>query len=188
MMKSSMGYHFNSAKKSSREKFEYRLQQILKSELVNYQQIIILCIGSDHFVGDCLGPMVGQGLASSCYGGITVYGTLESPVHAGNLEEVLNTIRSKYHNPFMIAIDSSMGERHDIGSITLRETGIYPGMGLGKTLPKVGNVSITGIVAQSGITFDEFIHLVRMSLVVQITNFIVTGLLNAFDDVNLTSY
>ena len=70
----------------------------------------------------------------------------------------------------MIAIDSSMGERHDIGSIALQETGIYPGM-----------------VAQSGVTFDEFIHLVRMSLVVQITNFIVTGLLNAFDNVNLTS-
>ncbi len=87
----------------------------------------------------------------------------------------------------MIAIDSSMGESHDIGSIALQETGIYPGMALGKTLPKVGNVSITGIVAQSGVTFDEFIHLVRMSLVVQITNFIVTGLLNAFDNVNLTS-
>ncbi len=58
MIKSSMGYHFDTAKKSSREKFEYRLQQILRSELVHYQRMIILCVGSDYFVGDCLGSMV----------------------------------------------------------------------------------------------------------------------------------
>jgi len=184
-VKRSVYCHFNTAEKNDRGKFEYKLQGMLRNKLNGYQRIIVLCIGSDYSVGDCLGSMVGQRLASSCYGGIIVYGTLESPVHAGNLKEVLYIIRRKYYNPFIIAIDSSMGECNAIGSVTLCEGGISPGIALGKTLPKVGDISITGIVIQSGITFEEFIRSVRMRLVIQIVDFIAVGLLNAFDGMNL---
>lgn len=187
-MKSSIGYHFNTVDESNREKFEYRLQQILRSELNGYQRIIVLCIGSDRFVGDCLGPLIGHKLAFGCNDNIIVYGTLESTVNAVNFRKVIDSIYNKYYNPFIIAIDSSIGERCHIGSISLREGGISPGIGFGKMLPKVGHISITGIVAQSGITFEGFIHTVRMRLVVQVADFIVTGLLNTFHDMNLISF
>ncbi len=177
--------HFNTAEKNDRRQFEYKLQTMLRSKLNGYQRIIVLCIGSDYFIGDCLGPIVGHRLASSHYDGIIVYGTLESTVHAGNLKEVIDTINNKYCNPFIIAIDSSMGECNAIGSVTLREGEISPGIAFGKALPKVGNISITGIVTQSDIAFEEFIHSVRMRLVVQIADFIAIGMLNAFDSMNL---
>ena len=51
----------------------------------------------------------------------------------------------------------------------------------------MGNIGITGIVAQSDITFEEFTRATRMRLVMQIADFITTGLLNSLDSVNLIS-
>ena len=187
MVENNIVYHFNTKEKSEKKKFEYRLQKMLRKKLNCYQQVIILCIGSDCIIGDCLGPLIGYKLAFSCYGGITVYGTLESPVHAMNFYKVMDTIDRKYCNPFIIAIDSSMGEHSDIGNVTLREAGILPGIAFGKTLSQVGNIGITGIVVQSDITFEEFTRATRMRLVMQIADFITTGLLNSLDSVNLIS-
>ena len=179
-------YAFKSEDKSEQRDFELALREMLTKKLKNYQRLIILCIGSDYSVGDSLGPLIGHKLISSHYGGIVIYGTLESPVDAKNLEETLERIKSKYRNPFIITIDSSLGpNKGTIGNVTLCEEGVTPGDAFGKTLPKVGDFSISGTVSVSEIPYNKFIQTIRMHLVMTMADFIVRGLLNALDSINL---
>ena len=45
---------------------------------------VIVCIGTDAVVGDCLGPLVGSLLKERLKGKTYVFGTVESPVTAKN--------------------------------------------------------------------------------------------------------
>lgn len=109
---------------------------------------VILCIGSDRVTGDCLGPLVGQLLTSEHNICAYVYGSLSSPVNALNLIDTVAFIKNKHPDSLIIAVDSSLGERRDIGTIRVLSDGIYPGAAAGKSLPKVGNVAITATVAE----------------------------------------
>ncbi|MCX7773123.1 MAG: spore protease YyaC, partial [Clostridia bacterium] len=51
--------------------------------------VVVMCIGTDRSTGDSLGPLVGDMLTKWKLPGVQVYGTLDNPVHARNLEEVL---------------------------------------------------------------------------------------------------
>ena len=53
----------------------------LTNELTNYitQDTIIVCIGTDKCIGDCLGPLVGTMLKDSSFH-LPVNGTLSSPI------------------------------------------------------------------------------------------------------------
>lgn len=116
--------------------------------IANYTPVI-LCIGTDRATGDCLGPLVGTEL-KNYNEKYKVFGDLKSPVHALNLKSTLDNIYSKIENPFVIAIDASLGTPNHIGRITLSNCPIAPGKGVNKKLPAVGNISITGIVSISG--------------------------------------
>jgi putative sporulation protein YyaC len=91
-----------------------------------------------------LGPVTGTALQSRFGSKISVYGTLEHPVHALNLTETLTHIR---HDSFLIAVDACLGVH--IGSVTLSEGSLLPGAGVNNSLPAVGHLSITGIVGSS---------------------------------------
>ncbi len=111
---------------------------------------VILCIGSDRVTGDCLGPLVGHILTEKLNAPAFVYGSLFSPVTALNLVETERFIREKHPNSLLIAVDSSLGNECDIGSVRVIGDGIYPGAAVGKSLPKVGDVSVTATVADTG--------------------------------------
>lgn len=131
-------------------------------------QVVILCVGTDRSTGDCLGPLVGHRL-SKLYSmmNIHVLGTLKEPVHAKNLDENMNYILNTIKNPFIIAIDASLGKMENIGKINLYKGPLFPGAGVNKNLQPVGDISITGIVNMSG--FMEYIVLqnTRLSLVME---------------------
>ncbi len=109
---------------------------------------VILCIGSDRVTGDCLGPIVGHILTNELNIPAFVYGSLSSPVNALNLVETVNFIKRRHSQSLIIAVDSSLGHKDDIGTIRVLNDGIYPGAAAGKTLPKVGNLAITATVAE----------------------------------------
>lgn len=109
---------------------------------------VVLCIGSDRVTGDCLGPLVGHILTSEFNVLAYVYGSLLSPVNALNLIDTITFIKNRHPGSMIIAVDSSLGERRDIGTIRVLDDGIYPGAAAGKSLPKVGNVAITATVAE----------------------------------------
>lgn len=106
---------------------------------------VVLCIGSDRVTGDCLGPIVGQMLTER---GVNahVYGTLDKPVTALNLQAAVDKIYSTHAGSKVLAIDSSVGKIGDVGTIRIAFGSISPGSADGKVLPKVGDISITATV------------------------------------------
>ncbi|MEH7382006.1 spore protease YyaC [Bacillus sp. JJ1533] len=143
------------------------------------QPIIFFCIGTDRSTGDCLGPLIGTKIAEKGLSHFHVYGTLDEPIHAVNLQEKIEEVNQKYTNPFIIGIDACLGRLKSVGSITIGEGPIKPGAGVNKELTPIGDMHITGIVNVSG--FMEFFVLqnTRLSLVMKLANTISSGICKA---------
>ncbi|MDG0959670.1 spore protease YyaC, partial [Bacillus paranthracis] len=80
--------------------------------------IILVCIGTDRSTGDALGPLVGTKLEQVGIKNFQVFGTLDDPVHALNLEEKIRNIQKDNPTSFIIAVDACLGKSQSIGSIT----------------------------------------------------------------------
>ena len=67
----------------------------LASELAKIidENTIFVCVGTDRIIGDSLGPIVGSLLQDRIPN--KVYGTVEYPVHALNVNEIGKTIKEK---------------------------------------------------------------------------------------------
>ena len=141
--------------------------------------LVLLCIGTDRSTGDSLGPLVGSKVKEHLPPQVAVYGTLDQPVHAVNLEETINEIKEKFANPFIIAIDACLGRTESIGYISIKPGALRPGTGVNKHLPEVGQMHIIGVVNVGG--FMEYLVLqnTRLSLVMQMAEVISTGLINS---------
>ncbi|MCG8539365.1 MAG: spore protease YyaC [Clostridia bacterium] len=143
------------------------LSQLKDHYTDNHDEIIILCIGTDRSTGDSLGPLTGYKMKKvlNRFKNIHVYGTLDEPVHAKNLEDHIKTIYSSHKKPFIVAIDACLGKVDRVGFLTVSHGPIKPGAGVKKNLPPVGDMHITGIVNLGG--FMEYIVLqnTRLSLV-----------------------
>jgi len=158
-------------------KFAWDLvNRMQKFEIKRSSPRILLCIGTDRSTGDCLGPLVGSKLDRVQQDFFVVYGTLDSPVHAGNLMEKLEKINSLYEDPFIIAVDACLGRIENVGCINLGDGSLQPGAGVNKDLPPVGRIHITGIVNVGG--FMEYLVLqnTRLNLVMRLADAIANGL------------
>lgn len=172
------------SEKNSIHAFECYLEVLLKTKFDKGQKLIILCIGTDYIVGDCLGPLIGYKLKLK-HNQLTIYGDLNNTIQSINLVETMAIIKRKYSNPFIIAIDSVLCFDHSqIGTVSLSDSGILPGIAFDKSIPYVGNISITG-TTNSKIPFEEFIRTTRMSLVMQLADFIEEGLSNTLRRLSL---
>jgi putative sporulation protein YyaC len=145
--------------------------------ILTSRPIIFVCIGTDRSTGDSLGPLVGSKLKEKNLSNFHVYGTLENPIHAMNLNEQLNHILNTHQNPFIIGVDACLGRLKSVGSITIGDGPVKPGAGVNKELPPVGNIHLTGIVNVSG--FMEFFVLqnTRLYLVMNMAEKIAEGIL-----------
>jgi putative sporulation protein YyaC len=146
---------------------------------VSGRPIVIVCIGTDRSTGDSLGPLVGTLLEDKKLSAFYVYGTLDEPIHAVNLEDRLKEITAKHHNPFIIGIDACLGRLKNVGAIQVGNGPVKPGAGVNKDLPEVGDIHITGIVNVSG--FMEFFVLqnTRLNLVMKMAKTIANGIYQA---------
>lgn len=144
--------------------------------------VVVMCIGTDRSTGDSLGPLVGDMLSRWRLPGIHVLGTLDEPVHAKNLEEVLIKTAYQYPCAFIVAIDASLGILEHVGSISVGRGPLKPGAGLKKDLPPVGDMHITGIVNTGG--FMDFLVLqsTRLSVVMRMADIIARGMYMAFNE------
>ncbi len=139
------------------------------------QSIVFICIGTDRSTGDSLGPLVGTKLKRR-FPNRHIYGTLQSPVHALNLEETLKTIQTSYANPYIIGIDACLGKLSSIGTVSASDGPVLPGAGVNKQLPPVGNMHITGIVNVSGFMQHIVLQNTRLHLVMTMADFIADSL------------
>ena len=137
---------------------------------------IIICVGTDKCIGDCLGPLVGSLLVENNFP-LPVFGTLEYPIHALNIEENLRSINKLHPNSLVIGIDACLGEESSIGEIHIRDYPIHPGKGVGKRLPEVGNISIIGIVDSSDSAVFFTNRSIRLHLIMEIAKIISKALM-----------
>lgn len=155
------------------------IEECLKN--LNFNDLVLLCIGTDKCIGDSLGPLVGEFLEREKLS-IPIYGTLENPVHALNVKKVIHEIKAKYPNSITIVIDASLGNEEDIGFIHVLTKTIKPGMGVGKTLPSYGNVSILGVVDEINENTDNSLFSIRLNFVMRMAEIISKAIINTYNN------
>lgn len=144
----------------------------------NPGRITIVCIGTDRSTGDALGPLVGKRLVETISDDVDVLGTLDEPVHAANLRDVLRRLEQApdAKERTIIAVDACLGKSESVGYITVKPGPLRPGAGVHKTLPPVGHFHIMGIVNVGGFMEYFVLQNTRLSLVMRMAHVIADGL------------
>ena len=174
-----MVFYVDSQKNSSSEEISYLLNKCILHYPGKWSELVFLCIGSDRVTGDCLGPYIGHQLTDRLnMRGIYIYGTLKAPVHALNLEKISRRIKYLHPDGLVIAIDASLGQKKHLGYVTIADGALYPGAGVQKELPPVGDIHITGIVNIAGLLEQLTLQTTRLSTVVSLADTITQGILN----------
>lgn len=171
--------YFNTAQIKASYELKNALLKMFEEHDIRNKEIIILCVGSDRSTGDSLGPLIGYKLEKYRLKHVEIWGTLEQPIHATNLADKLKEISDTKTNPFVLAIDASLGSRDHIGFVTLGNGPLRPGLGVNKELPTVGDIHITGIVNFSGMMESLLLQTTRLSMVMQLADTISKALLYA---------
>ena len=168
-------YHQGTNKKRLAEDFS----MIIEEKIGNSILPTIICIGTDRSTGDSLGPWVGKLLKDKGYPG-KVFGTIHNPVHAMNLQSLLEE-NGYFEDDLLIAIDASLGDTDNIGRIYLRDGSLTPGAGVSKKgLPEVGDFNIVGVVNASGPMEYLALQSTRLSLVVDMAEVIADAIISVF--------
>lgn len=143
-----------------------------------FDKMVVVCIGTDRNTGDCFGPLVGHFFSPfrRLYL-FDVYGTIDKPVYALNLEDTLSSI--DHSNTLVIALDAALEEAENIGHIKTSYDPIYPGSGVGKNLPPVGDIQMSGIVNLKGFMPAALPQCTRLSLVYRMARMALWAILHA---------
>ena len=163
-------YYYNTKLDFEAEKLAKRLSRMLKEEKERKGKtgVVILCIGTDRSTGDSLGPLIGYKLKEMNTVNFTIFGTLDRPVHAMNLDEYVNILQRFYRNDLVVAVDASVGHKEHIGYVTLGKGALKPGLGVSKELRAEGDIFITGIVGSCGKYDPLMLQSVRLSVVMNL--------------------
>lgn len=153
------------------------MNQIISPDLT-LSDVVFICIGTDRSTGDALGPLTGSALIAQGYK--NVYGTIDDPVHAMNLEETKQRIAREHKGKKVIAIDACLGQVDSVDTITVKEGPMYPGAGVNKDLGPVGDYAISAIVNVGGFMEYFVLQNTRLSLVMRNSAIISYGLMARF--------
>lgn len=155
----------------------YEIAYFLKDYM--NENSVIVCIGTDRCIGDCLGPLVGTLLKSENFP-LKVYGTISEPIHALNIDKQLHQIKKLHPSSNIIGVDACLGEIKNIGEIQARDYPIHPGKGVGKILPEVGETSIIGIVDSSDNNELFTNRNIRLDLIMEMAKVITHSLIHSY--------
>lgn len=171
-------YYYQADRNFIPEEFAEKLHQMIREEMIrqNKTGVVFLCIGTDRSTGDSLGPLIGYKLRQMRITGATVFGTLDRPVHAMNLENYVSVLKKCYQNDLIVAVDASVGSRDHVGFVTLGKGSLKPGLGVSKELRAVGDIFITGIVGSCGNYDPLMLQSVRLAVVMQMADCISHGI------------
>lgn len=139
--------HYQVAKAHFKNNYQLKyLSDFIRNKLPIGKRVAIICIGTSRSTGDSLGPIVGTLLSKYGFANADVYGTIECPVHALNLEQIINKVLLSEDLPFIIAVDSALGRKSSVGMIYADNRPVQPGAALNRKLQQVGDVSVTGVI------------------------------------------
>lgn len=183
-------YKLNSRGKSREREIELLtagLRRIIEHPSNEGKDVIFLCIGSDRYIGDSLGPLVGSMLNERNLP-YQVYGTLEEPVHAFNLKDTLKIINRRFKNPLIFSIDASLDAMEQVGYVIFEEGPLIPGKALKKILPEVGDYNFKGIVNYiDPLPKTQFLNDTRLLTVITLSKAIVEVITGIKDIDNATN-
>lgn len=157
-------------------KFKNDLCSIINSNKADDRIVIFYFIGTDRCTGDSMGPITGERFKYLSFNNILFFGSLENPVHAVNINEIVNKNRLLYKNALTIAVDASLGTRQSLGMVYLQDKPVKPGSALNKSIPVVGDYSITGIVNYSDSLDFLTLQNTRLYYVFRLSSFISEGI------------
>ena len=140
-----------------------------------HKKPIFVCIGSDLVLGDSLGPLVGTFLKNRNIGSY-IYGTLNFPITAKEVEYARTYLKQMHPNSITIAIDAAIGDSDDIGLVRVLNKGLKPGLGVDKNLGTVGDISIIGVVAGKSNKNYNLFNLTRLNLIYKMAENIASGI------------
>lgn len=155
----------------------------LHKRLYGIDKLLIVCIGTPRSTGDSLAPTLGTKLESLCASyGIKLYGTIEKPVHALNIESYVKEIKELYPSYTTLAIDACATQNiSNVGKLYLGNTAIKPGAGVGKTISPIGDITIKGIVSLA--SFEDLSN-VDVDFILAMVYVLYSALENALDRLN----
>lgn len=127
----------------------------LLEQNISPKNLVFICIGTPHIQGDSLGPLIGDLLQGYHMKDIHIYGTKEEPIHALNLQQRFSQIKQAHPDAYYIAVDAALGTKSHLGNICIQQGPLFPGAGVKKTLPPIGDLSITAIVCPHGPFYNK---------------------------------
>lgn len=172
----SLGVHVSDSKAGA------VIAELLRDVLPTDREVVYLCIGSDLFVGDSLGPLVGSSLSKA--GVPNVYGTLDHTLHAKNFGERLEGARRRHPNAFMLSIDACLGRARNVGMIRINRKAIRIGSSVGNDrFPPTGDASITAVVntnyGNTNLNIEHLALSTSLGFVMSMANAIADGIIAA---------
>ena len=140
---------------NEKEKIVKKLSNVLykNTNIRDCLNIVFLCIGTDRMTGDSFGPLVGtklkQQFEKNNIWNINVYGTLEENVSYKNITYFMDLINKRHYNSLVIAIDSALSSKENIGKVFIEEQKLELGKSLNKKKIEIGDVSIKAVVGKN---------------------------------------
>ncbi len=135
----------------------------------------VVCIGTDRATGDALGPLTGSFLTQISRPPFALYGTLDAPVHATNLVDLIRA-HPRLVKSRLLAVDASLGKPEEVGMLTAGRGPLRPGAGVNKDLPALGTYYITGTVNIGGFMDYYVLQNTRLALVMRMARTIAEAL------------
>ena len=149
-----------------------QLSAILSEARTEQREVVYLCIGSDRYIGDSLGPLTGSLIVENAKLQ-RVYGTLEDPIHAFNLKPALKEIHKTYNQPLIICVDASLGAKEQVGDVLFVDAPLAPGKALERMLPETGDYHFQGIVNYlDPLPTSQFLNDTRLYTVMKLSQLI----------------
>src|SRR5690606_15104715 len=108
-------------------------------------RIDVICIGTPRVVGDSVGPRIGSLLkAAGLPDRIKIIGCTDEPVHRCNLVSMLMSLRN---DALLVCVDAALS--NNFPAINIRTGPMQPGSAVSDELPKLGDVSVLCMVAET---------------------------------------
>lgn len=115
---------------------------------------------------------------------IEIYGHLDKNICANNVNDTINYIQTKYDNPLVIAVDSAISKKDNIGKIVVENNGMYLGKALNKNINYIGDISIKGIVSQN-VNVPQYnfklLQNTSLGLVINMADIVSSGIYNVIN-------
>lgn len=153
-------------------KFVQDLEKMLCKFDINkdFSEIVILCIGTDKLIGDCVGPMVGQRLINSWKlknnddvksKEIIILGNMEKTLNYKNARDVIKQVNENYSMPFIIAIDTALSKISTTQKIYVNNGSLTIGNSLGRRFLFRSHINIKCVVGECKNTPNENIKVLK---------------------------